>query len=67
MKDTLSSLRIAKLLIDAGVDQTIPGWTLIAALCQAQNRKRGDRPKVYDLLIHAARKPRQSRSQRREG
>jgi ankyrin repeat protein len=53
------SLRIAKLLIDAGADPAVPGWMQLTALDKAVKRRRGDGPSVYALLIRAAatRKP----------
>jgi len=50
------SLEMAKLLVSAGADPTIPGWMQLAALDQAEKRKRGDGPKVYQLLCEAASK-----------
>lgn len=50
------SYRMAKLLVDAGADPTIPGWMQITALHRAEKRTRGDGPKVYQLLLGAARK-----------
>lgn len=44
------SLEVAKLLLDAGADPTIPGWMQLTALDRASKRKRGDGPKVYELL-----------------
>jgi len=49
------SLEMAKLLIDAGADPTIPGWMQLCALDKAANRKRGDGPAVYRLLVEATR------------
>ncbi len=45
------SLRMARLLVDAGADPTIPGWMQLTALDRAKDRKRGDGPQVYDLLL----------------
>lgn len=50
------SLRIAKLLVDAGADPTIPGWMQLTALHKAEKRMREDGPAVYQLLIRAARR-----------
>lgn len=50
------SLGMARLLVDAGADPTIPGWMRLCALDQAQTRKRGDGPKIYELLKQAAEK-----------
>lgn len=48
------SLRMAKLLIDAGANPTIRGWMQRNALDQSRGRKRGEGPEVYDLLAKAA-------------
>jgi len=45
---------IAKMLVDAGADPTIPGWMQLTALDRARKRKRGDGPAVYELLVRAA-------------
>ena len=45
---------IAKMLVDAGADPTIPGWMQLTALDRARKRKRGDGPDVYELLVKAA-------------
>jgi ankyrin repeat protein len=47
------SLQMARLLLDAGADPTIPGWMQLTALHRAKDRKRGDGPKVYELLMSA--------------
>ena len=48
------SYAMAKVLVDAGADPTIPGWMQLTALDRSQNRKRGEGPMVYDLLVGAA-------------
>jgi ankyrin repeat protein len=48
------SLEMAQLLIAAGADPSIPGWMQNTALTRAARRKRGDGPKVYQLLCSAA-------------
>lgn len=48
------SLRMARLLVEAGADPTIPGWMQITALHRAGNRKRGEGPQVHELLLKAA-------------
>jgi ankyrin repeat protein len=48
------SLGMANLLINAGADPTIRGWMQLNALDRAQNRKRNDGPKVYQLLLKAS-------------
>jgi ankyrin repeat protein len=52
------SLRMAKLLVDAGADPTIRGWMQLNALDRAEKRKRGDGPRVYELLLRARRNDR---------
>jgi GNAT superfamily N-acetyltransferase len=44
------SLKMAQLLLDAGADPTIRGWMQLHAIHHAEKRKRGDGPKVYELL-----------------
>jgi len=48
---------MAKLLVDAGSDPTIPGWMQLTALDRARKRKRDDGPRVYELLARAASRP----------
>lgn len=48
------SLEMARLLVDAGADPTIPGWMQLTALDRAQMRVRDDGPRVYALLKNAA-------------
>jgi ankyrin repeat protein len=50
------TLQMARLLIEAGADPTVPGWMQLTALDRARNRKRGDGPAVYALFQTAARK-----------
>jgi ankyrin repeat protein len=52
------SLEMARLLVDAGADPTIPGGMQITALHQAQKRKRGDGPQVYELLLSTVKRRR---------
>jgi hypothetical protein len=47
---------MAKMLLDAGADPTIRGWMQLNALDIAKDRKRGDGPKVYELLRRHAKK-----------
>lgn len=49
------SLAMARLLVDAGADPTIPGWMQLTALDRARNRMRGEGPAVYELLTKRAR------------
>jgi ankyrin repeat protein len=48
------SLEIVELLLQAGADPTIPGWMQLCALDRAKDRKRGDGPKIYQLMCKAA-------------
>jgi len=48
------SLKMAKLLLNAGADPRIPGHMLLTALDRAKSRKQGDGPAVYRLLCDAA-------------
>ncbi|MDV2994314.1 MAG: hypothetical protein N4J56_003968 [Chroococcidiopsis sp. SAG 2025] len=47
---------VAKLLIDAGANPTIPGWMQITALHRAKTRKKPEGQRVYQLLLDAAKK-----------
>ena len=48
------SFEVAKILVDAGADPTIPGWMQITALHQARERKRPEGVQVRQLLEDAA-------------
>jgi ankyrin repeat protein len=50
------TLEMVKLLLDAGADPTQKGWMWITPLDKAQSRKRGDGPRLYELLEQAARR-----------
>lgn len=50
------SFKVAKLLVDSGADPTIPGWMQLTALHRAQQRKRPEGLRVYQLLEQTARK-----------
>lgn len=50
------SFEMAKILIDAGADPTIPGWMQITALDKAIERKKEEGQRVYQLLKEAANK-----------
>jgi ankyrin repeat protein len=45
------SLKMAQLLVDAGADPTIKGWMGLDALYHAQQRKRDEGQRVYELLL----------------
>jgi ankyrin repeat protein len=49
------SYEMAKRLVDAGADPTIPGWMMSTALDRAQGRKRAEGQRVLALLLSAAR------------
>ena len=48
------SYEVAKLLIDAGADPTIPGWMQITALHKARERQSPEGLRVCELLEQAA-------------
>lgn len=47
------SYEIAKILIDAGADPTIPGWMQLTALHKAAERKKPEGQRIYELLKKA--------------
>src|SRR2546430_242578 len=49
------SFDVAKILVDAGADPTIPGWMLLAALDKSEERKKPEGVRVHQLLLQAAR------------
>ena len=48
------SFEVAKILIEAGADPTIPGWMRITALHRASGRKKPEGLRVYELLLRTA-------------
>jgi ankyrin repeat protein len=48
------SFEMAELLVKVGANPTIPGWMQITALHRAQNRKKEEGKKVYELLAKTA-------------
>lgn len=50
------SFDVAKILVDAGADPTIPGWMLLTALHKSQDRKKPEGVRVRQLLEQAARR-----------
>jgi ankyrin repeat protein len=52
----LCSYEMAKRLIDAGADPTIPGWMMLTALDRAKDRKPDEGHRVLSLLEQAARR-----------
>jgi len=57
------SYEMAKRLIDAGADPTIPGWMRLTALDRAERRKRSDGQAVLKLLREAVKRLRSSRAE----
>lgn len=50
------SYEVAKCLVEAGADPTIPGWMAITALDQARGRKKPEGVRVYELLLEQAKR-----------
>lgn len=50
------SFEVAKILVDAGADPTIPGWMLLTALDKSQERRKPEGVRVHQLLEHTARR-----------
>lgn len=50
------SYEMAELLVKAGANPTIPGWTQLTALDHARDRKREEGVRVYKLLVETAKK-----------
>src|SRR5438477_3469064 len=50
------SFDVAKILVDAGADPTIPGWMLLTALDKSEERKKAEGVRVHQLLLQAARR-----------
>jgi ankyrin repeat protein len=50
------SLELARILLDAGADPTIPGWMQLTALDKSAERKRAEGLEVHRLLVEAARR-----------
>jgi ankyrin repeat protein len=50
------SFDVAKILVEAGADPTIPGWMQLTALHHAERRKKPEGKKVYELLLKTARR-----------
>ena len=55
------SFAMAKRLIDAGADATIPGWMQLTALNRAERRKDSEGAKILTLLRLAAKQNRRRR------
>lgn len=50
------SFEVAKVLVDAGADPTIPGWMSLTALDKSEERKQPEGVRVHQLLQQAARR-----------
>jgi ankyrin repeat protein len=50
------SFEMAKTLVDAGADPTIPGWMQLTALDKSMERKKPEGQKVHQLLVEAAKR-----------
>ena len=50
------SLELARILLDAGADPTIPGWMGLTALDKCANRKRSEGLEIQGLLLEAAKR-----------
>ena len=48
------SFEVAKVLIDAGANPTIPGWMMLTALHKSEERKKPEGVRVHQLLLTAA-------------
>jgi ankyrin repeat protein len=48
------SVAMAQLLVEAGANPTLRGWMQLSALDHSRGRKRGDGPRVHELLVRAA-------------
>ena len=48
------SFDVAKILVDAGADPTIPGWMQLTALHRSKSRKEDEGKRVHELLEQAA-------------
>src|SRR6266404_8755309 len=54
--DSNCSFEVAKILVDAGADPTIPGWMLLTALDKSEERKKPEGVRVHQLLLQTARR-----------
>ena len=50
------SFDVAKILVDAGADPTIPGWMMLTALDRSKERKKPEGVRVHELLVQTARR-----------
>lgn len=52
----ICSIEVAKILVDAGADPTIPGWMQISALDKSGARSKPEGLRVHELLLNAAKR-----------
>ncbi len=50
------TVEMVELLLKAGANPTIKGWMWLTPLDKARGRKRGDGPRIYELLEQAAKR-----------
>lgn len=50
------SFDVAKILVDAGANPTIPGWMMLTALHRSMERKKPECVRVHELLVRTARR-----------
>ena len=50
------SLEMAKILVEAGADPTIPGWMMLTALDKSAERKKPEGKEVHRFLVAAAKR-----------
>ena len=50
------TLEMARILVEAGADPTIPGWMMLTALDKSAERKRLEGKEVHRLLVAAAKR-----------
>jgi ankyrin repeat protein len=48
------SFEVAKILVDAGANPSIPGWMRLTALDKSEERKKPEGVRVHQLLLKAA-------------
>jgi ankyrin repeat protein len=54
------SVEMARLLVAAGADPTIPGWMMLTAIDRAEERKSAEGKEVLQLLLAAGKQKRRS-------
>ncbi len=50
------TLEMVELLVQAGADPRVEGWMRLTPLDKAQERKRGDGPRIFELLTEAVKR-----------